>query len=126
MPLIDGESWDEPTPLARVPEAAGADAWLDRTDPSGRFDVLPLLVATDGAIAEFGRDGRRLRPNIVIGGVEGLDERAWPGKILQIADVEIDLDSMRARCPMTTVAPTPSTAIRTSCTSTGASEATWL
>ena len=41
-----------------------------------------------GPIAEFGRDGRRLRPNIVIGGVEGLDERSWPGKILQIADVE--------------------------------------
>ncbi len=37
-----------------------------------RFDVLPLLVATDGAIAALGVDGRRLRPNIVVGGVDGL------------------------------------------------------
>jgi hypothetical protein len=29
-------------------------------------DVLPLLVATDGAIKAFGYDGRRLRPNLVI------------------------------------------------------------
>jgi hypothetical protein len=40
-----------------------------------RFDVLPLLVATDGAINHMGFDGRRLRPNIVIGGVEGMKER---------------------------------------------------
>jgi len=33
--------------------------------------VVPLLVATDGAIAAFGHDGRRLRPNIAVGGVEG-------------------------------------------------------
>ena len=43
-----------------------------------RFDVLPLLIATDGAIAHIGFDGRRLRPNIVIGGVEGLEEPPGP------------------------------------------------
>ena len=36
--------------------------------------MLPLLVATDGAVAAFGRDVRRLRPNVLIGGVEGMDE----------------------------------------------------
>ena len=70
-----------------------------------RFDILPLLVATDGAVAAFGRDVRRLRPNIVIGGVDGLDEREWPGAELHIGRAIIRLDSLRGRCPMTTVDP---------------------
>ena len=60
---------------ALVRLAAGADAQLAILDTPARFDVLPLLVATDGAIRTFGRDGRRLRPNIVLGGVDGLAER---------------------------------------------------
>jgi uncharacterized protein len=67
--------------------------------------VLPLLVATDGAVTAFGRDVRRLRPNLIIGGVEGLDEFTWAGAELQIGDVVVGLDSRRARCPMTTVDP---------------------
>src|SRR5262249_45441950 len=70
-----------------------------------RFDVLPLLVATDGAIAAFGRDGRRLRPNLVIGGVEGLEERKWPGRKLRVGSVVIAVDSLRGRCVMTTYDP---------------------
>ena len=69
-----------------------------------RFDVL-LLVATDGAVAAFGRDVRRLRPNILIGGVDGLAERDWPGAELHIGSLIVRLDSVRARCPMTTVDP---------------------
>ena len=56
-------------------------------------------------MAEFGRDVRRLRPNIVIGGVEGLAEREWERAELHIGDAVIWLDSLRARCPMTTVDP---------------------
>jgi MOSC domain-containing protein len=62
-------------------------------------------VATDGAVAAFGRDVRRLRPNILIGGVEGLAERDWPGAELHIGSLIVRLDSLRARCPMTTVDP---------------------
>jgi len=103
--LIDGYQWDSAEALALVRGAAGADAWLEAADDEARFDVLPLLVATDGAVAEFGRDVRRLRPNILIGGVEGLDERSWPGAELHIGRAIIRLDSLRARCPMTTVDP---------------------
>ena len=67
--------------------------------------MLPLLVATDGAIAAFGEDHRRLRPNIVVGGVDGLTERSWPGRRLRIGDVVIGLDSLRGRCIMTTFHP---------------------
>jgi len=65
-------------------------------------DGKPLI---DGAIAAFGRDVRRLRPNIVISGVDGLEERTWPGAELHIRDAVIRLDSLRPRCPMTTVDP---------------------
>ncbi len=104
-PLVDGHPWDSLEALGLVREAAGQDAELAAYEGLERFDVLPLLVATDGALAEFGRDVRRLRPNIVIGGVEGLAERAWPGAELHIGDAVISLDSLRARCPMTTVDP---------------------
>ena len=103
--LINGHPWDSPEALALVRRAAGDDAWLEAADADDRFDVLPLLVATDGTIAAFGRDVRRLRPNILIGGVEGLGEREWPGAELHIGGLVVRLDSLRTRCPMTTVDP---------------------
>ena len=103
--LINGHPWESPEALALVKQAAGADAWLEASDAQNRFDVLPLLVATDGAVAAFGRDVRRLRPNILIGGVDGLAERDWPGAELHIGSLIVRLDSLRARCPMTTVDP---------------------
>jgi uncharacterized protein YcbX len=104
-PLVDGQPWTSPEVLERVRAAAGPDATLARYDGLERFDVLPLLVATDGAVASFGRDVRRLRPNIVIDGVDGMDEIGWPGAELHIGDAVITLDSRRGRCPMTTVDP---------------------
>lgn len=104
-PIVDGEPWTSPEILRRVRAVAGADAELARSAERERFDILPLLVATDGAISEFGRDARRLRPNIVIAGVDHLDEFTWPGAELHIGDVVIALDSRRGRCPMTTVDP---------------------
>jgi hypothetical protein len=104
-PLIDGLPGESAAALALVKAAAGDDAWLEAFDGRERFDVLPLLVATDGAVAAFGRDVRRLRPNILIGGVEGLDEVDWPGAALHIGGAIVRLDSRRGRCPMTTVDP---------------------
>lgn len=105
MPLVDGRLWSEPSVLADVRAIAGPRAALIHDESADRFDILPLLVATDGAIAAFGRDGRRLRPNLVIGGVDGLDERKWPGRRLRIGSVVINLDSPRGRCVMTTYDP---------------------
>lgn len=103
--LVNGYPWNGPEALAAIQAAVGPDAGPMYYDGSRRFDVLPLLVATDGAIAAFGHDGRRLRPNVVVGGVEGLAERQWPGSRLRIGEVVIGLDSRRARCVMTTFDP---------------------
>lgn len=105
QPLVNGHPWDSEEALELVRRAAGSDAWLEAYDGVERFDVLPLLVATDGAVVEFGRDVRRLRPNILIGGVAGMDETRWPGGALHIGDAVVRLDSLRGRCPMTTVDP---------------------
>ncbi|MCU1280522.1 MAG: domain containing protein, partial [bacterium] len=70
-----------------------------------RFDVLPLLVATDGAIAALGYDGRRFRPNVVIGGVAGFDERDWEGRRLAVGAAIIRAVDLRERCIMTTFDP---------------------
>src|SRR4030095_802339 len=102
---INCHPWDSPKALALVKNAAGNDAWLEAHEGLERFDILPLLVATDGAVALFGRDVRRLRPNILVGGVEGMAERLWPGAQLHIADALVLLDALRGRCPMTTVDP---------------------
>lgn len=105
VPRVDGLRWDEPAVLERVRDAAGDDAWLEPFEGVERFDVLPLLVATDGAVQEFGRDVRRLRPNVLLGGVDGMAETGWEGAELHIGDAVIHLDSLRGRCPMTTVDP---------------------
>lgn len=104
-PLVDGLAWTAPEVAVAVRRAAGEDAWLARYDGPERFDVLPLSVLTDGAIAALDVDRRRLRPNILIEGVEGLAERDWPGRRLRIGDVVIGVKKLRRRCVMTTYDP---------------------
>jgi MOSC domain-containing protein len=102
---ISGHPWDSPEALALTREAVGEEVQLIEYEGAERFDILPLLVATDGSIAAFGHDGRRLRPNIVVSGVEGLAERTWPGKTLAIGEARIGMRDLRSRCVMTTYDP---------------------
>ncbi|MCA0375549.1 MAG: MOSC domain-containing protein [Gemmatimonadetes bacterium] len=102
---VNGHPWDSPAAAQLVREAAGDDAWLEQAPSGYQFDILPLLVATDGAVAAFGRDIRRLRPNLLIAGVPGMDETTWEGATLRLGTTKVHLDSLRARCPMTTVDP---------------------
>jgi uncharacterized protein YcbX len=102
--VVDGRPWYDPEVAAEVAIVAGEGAQVVPS-PDGVFDILPLLVATDGAIAAFGHDGRRLRPNLVIGGVSGLAERGWEGRGLRVGDVVIAIADLRGRCVMTTYDP---------------------
>lgn len=103
--LVDGRPWQAKEVVLDVEKAAGAGTRLVRSHADDRFDVLPLLVTTDGMFAAVGDDRRRFRPNLVIGGVEGLSERQWEGSRLRIGEVVIGMDDLRARCIMTTFDP---------------------
>ncbi len=104
-PLVNGRPWTDPEVAELIRTAAGPDARLVRYDGPERFDVLPLLVATDGAVAHMGFDRRRLRPNILIEGVEGLAERGWPGRTIHVGEAVIGFVQLRGRCVMTTYDP---------------------
>jgi MOSC domain-containing protein len=104
-PLVDGEPWSSETIAARVRQAVGEKTRLARFDGPERFDVLPLLVATDGAIAALGMDRRRFRPNILVSGATADAEQSWPGKRLRIGKAIIAVASLRQRCVMTTYDP---------------------
>jgi uncharacterized protein len=92
--------------VRKLLQAAGEPVSLvDAGEHTERFDVLPLLVATDGAIQELDLDIRRLRPNVVIGGVQGQAERAWPGAILRSGELAIHIAQLRMQCVMTTFDP---------------------
>jgi len=58
--LIDGYPWFSPEALALTRKAAGEAVCLVDAGEPERFDVLPLLVAADGAIHELGMNLRRL------------------------------------------------------------------
>ena len=104
---IAGASWEAPGAAAMLADAAGPDARFERTNGRGAFfDESPLLVATDGAIEALGYDGRRFRPNIVIAGVPGMEERSWDGRRLRVGGaLEIDLGHLCERCVLTTFDP---------------------
>lgn len=104
-PLVDGRPWASDDVARDVQRAAGGGARLVRFDGAERFDVLPLLVATDGAVGRLGYDRRRLRPNIVISGVEGLAERQWEGRCFRAGETIIGVRDLRQRCVMTTFDP---------------------
>ncbi|MFN8094025.1 MAG: MOSC N-terminal beta barrel domain-containing protein [Vicinamibacteria bacterium] len=104
-PGVDGLPWADPEVTRRIEAAAGRGARLRLFDGEERFDVLPLLVATDGALAAFGRDPRRLRPNLVVAGAEGLVEREWEGLAIRVGRAVVGLADLRGRCVMTTWDP---------------------
>ena len=104
-PLVDGRVWTSRDVANDIEGAAGAGSRLVRDGSLERFDVLPLLVATDGAVAALGYDRRRFRPNLLIGGVAGLAERDWEGRHLHVGEAIIRIVSLRQRCIMTTFDP---------------------
>jgi uncharacterized protein len=105
MVMVDGRPWNSEEVGRDVEAAAGTGARLVESDLEDRFDILPLLIATDGMLTAVGYDRRRFRPNLVIGGVPGLGEREWEGGALRIGDVVIGVEDLRGRCIMTTFDP---------------------
>jgi len=103
--LIDRLPWDAKEVARNIETAAGIGTQLVMSDAEDRFDILPLLIATDGMLTVVGHDRRRFRPNLVVGGVPGLAERQWEGLQLKIGPVVIGMKDLRTRCIMTTFDP---------------------
>ena len=61
-PAVDGRPWRSADLALDVEAAAGKGARLIRNDSNDRFDILPLLVATDGMLTAVGYDRGRFRP----------------------------------------------------------------
>jgi hypothetical protein len=102
---INGHLWNSAEALQLVHEAAGEPVTLEQVPAPQAFDVLPLLVATDGATRYLNIDHRRLRPNILLADVPALEERNWPGRVIAIGEVRIHAEKLRDRCVMTTFDP---------------------
>jgi uncharacterized protein YcbX len=104
-PRVDDRPWQATAVARDVESAAGSGGRLAREEGLDRFDVLPLLVATDGALAALGYDRRRFRPNLILGGVPEFAERGWEGKTLAIGEALIRIATLRQRCIMVTFDP---------------------
>ncbi len=100
-----GHRWDSAEAGEAVRGRAGPDARLVADTTPERFDILNLLVATDGSVERVGADVRRLRPNIVLAGVPAGLEPLLTGHALLIGEAIVGLHSVRQRCIVTTIDP---------------------
>lgn len=105
VPEVGGHPWNSEEAATIIREQGGPDAQLVADDGPDRFDVLNLLVATDGAVEEFGHDVRRLRPNLLLRGVPADVEPTMPGQALAIGSALVGVHSVRSRCVVTTIDP---------------------
>jgi uncharacterized protein len=104
-PLIDGLPWREPAALDAVRDASGPGAQFAKTNGGKRFDAAPILVVTDGGVAHLGVDHRRFRPNLLLEGVDGPQERDWIGRRLRVGSALMFVREPCERCVVTTIDP---------------------
>jgi uncharacterized protein YcbX len=104
-PLIDGHLWRSPEATAAIREVAGAGATLSRALGGHEHDAAPILLLSDGSVAQLGYDRRRFRPNIYFEGADGPVELGWIGGRVRIGDLVLSVDKFDERCVITTIDP---------------------
>jgi uncharacterized protein len=104
-PLVAGEHWTTEAAATAVREVAGEGASLVAADGGHAFDAAPILVVTDGGLAQLGYDRRRFRPNIVIEGVDGAAEQDWVRGRVRVGDALLFVEEGCERCVITTIDP---------------------
>lgn len=104
-PLVDGHRWNSVEAAAAIREVAGPGAQLSRPLGGHEFDAAPILVVSDGSIAQLGYDRRRFRPNIYLEGADGPVEQDWVGRRVRIGGVVLRIDEPCERCVITTIDP---------------------
>lgn len=104
-PLVDGDPWRSPQAAATIREAAGAAAKLSRPFGGHEFDAAPILLVSDGSLAQLGYDRRRFRPNLLIEGADGPVELEWVGREVRVGGALLRVDEPCERCVITTIDP---------------------
>jgi uncharacterized protein YcbX len=102
---VDGYLWDSDEAAELIRGATLDTVFLEHSLRQVRFDVLPVSLVTDGALDALGVDHRRLRPNVVVAGVEGLAERDWDGLAIRLGEAIVGVRQVRGRCVMTIYDP---------------------
>jgi hypothetical protein len=120
VPQVAGHAWDSAAARELVQAAGGPDAELAEYDGPERFDIANLLVATDGALARFGADVRRLRPNLLLDGVP--DHTSRPGPAVPWRSATPWSGCTRCASGASSPASIPTPASRTSTSSGGSAE----
>ena len=104
-PLVDGHPWTSAEAAAAIRAVAGASAKLSRPIGGHEYDAAPILLLSDGSLAQLGYDRRRFRANIVLEGADGPVEQAWLGSRVRISDVVLAVEKPCERCVITTIDP---------------------
>jgi hypothetical protein len=104
-PLVDGHPWNSPEAAALIREVAGAGASLSRPAGGHEFDAAPILLLSDGSLAQLGYDRRRFRPNILFEDADGAVELDWVGRRVRIGEVVLSVNEPCERCVITTIDP---------------------
>lgn len=103
--LVNGHPWRSPEAAAAVREVAGAGATLSPAPGGHEHDAAPILLLSDGSVAQLGYDRRRFRPNIYIEGFTGPAELGWIGGRVRIGELVLAVDKPDERCVITTIDP---------------------
>jgi uncharacterized protein YcbX len=104
-PLIDGAPWRSAESAAAIREVAGRSAKLTRPIGGHEYDAAPILLLTDGSVAQLGYDRRRFRPNIYVEGADGPVEQSWIGSRVRIGELLLAAREPCERCVITTIDP---------------------
>ncbi len=104
-PLVDGHPWDSSEGAASIRDVAGASAKLSRSIGGHEYDAAPILLLSDGSLAQLGYDRRRFRANIVLEGADGPVEQAWLGSRVRLGDLVLAVEQPCERCVITTIDP---------------------
>jgi uncharacterized protein len=104
-PLIAGHRWGSAEASQAIRSVAGDAARVVPAAEGHDHDGAPLLVVTDGGLAQLGADRRRFRPNLVLEGAEGAAELDWVGRRLHIGRVRLHVAEPCERCAVTTIDP---------------------
>ena len=91
-PLVDGHPWRSAEAAAAIRDVAGAAARLSRPLGGHEHDAAPILLLSDGSVAQLGYDRRRFRPNIYFEGADGPAELELDRRRVRIGEVVLSVD----------------------------------